>query len=620
MAQQTNYNVELIPKPLLSYASAVIRNSDEQLFDVDQYGYTYHCKRAITVLNKNGIDDASLSIYYNKMENIKNVKGLIYDADGKLIAKFNERDMKDYAAADGFSLFLDYRVKNYSPSVVNYPYTVEYDYETRCKQTMHFHDWDPCDFGVSVQSSTYTFTSKPDFKVNFKESNLSAKVTATTTPKGLTSYTWSISDVKAYRREPLSPSADHYMPRVLITPVNFFYDGYSGSFTDWNSLGKWVYDKLLTNRDAVPVETAARIKEITAGITDPKLKAQKIYEYVQQKTRYVSIQVGIGGYMPFTATEVDQNGYGDCKALVNYTKALLKTVGIDSWYCLVYGGRNSKRSLMPDFASMQGNHAILCIPFKNDTTWVECTSQTHPFGYIGDFTDDRILLACTPEGGRLMHTRRYAPQENLTHRTGHFTISNEGDLSGDMKTTFAGTEFDRRDNLINEAHTEQLKDIHYAYNINNLEIKQLSLVKDKSEKPTTTETISFKAADFAVDNNGRIYFLANLANRLSSIPDEVRNRTHDVYINRGYVDEDEFTYILPASYKLDKELISKEIEKPFGSYKMSISLVGNKLTLKRRLQVNDGTFNKDDYENVINFYEAVARADNYQMAFTKAAN
>lgn len=617
IAQQGDYNVSLIPKPLLSYAGAVIRTSEQTLQADDQYSYNYHCKKAITVLNKSGLDEASLYLYYDKMTSIKNVKGTIYDADGKLVGKFSDRDMKDYSAADGFSLFLDTRFKYFAPPVATYPFTVEYDYETRNRQTMYFHEWSPCDFGVSVQNSTYTFIAKPSLKINIKESNIPEKMTTSTTKNGMTVYTWSAANIKAYRKEPMSPSADKFMPYVRITSGSFFYDGYEGAFTDWNSLGKWIYDKLLVGRDVVPQETVDHIKDITANITDPKEKARKIYEFVQQKTRYVSIQVGIGGYQPFTAANVDQNSYGDCKALVNYTKALLKTVGIDAWYCVVYGERAVKRSMTTDFASMEGNHIILCVPFKNDTTWAECTSRTNPFGFIGDFTDDRVVLACTPDGGKLMHTRRYPPQENLTHRTGQFTISNTGMLAGDMKTTFGGTEFDDRDRLIDEAYQEQVKDIHNEYNINNLDVQQLKFVKHKSETPVTTETMSLKAVDFATDNNGRVYFLPNLADRHNYVPDDVRNRSTDVYINRGYVDEDEFTYTLPDGYKLDKELISRDIEKPFGAYKLSMNLTGNKLTLKRRLQINDGTFNKDEYENLIDFYEAVAHADNYQVVLTK---
>ena len=78
--------------------------------------------------------------------------------------------------------------------------------------------------------------------------------------------------------------------------------GFDGSFaTNWNELGKWLYDKLLVTRVKYCTEgTVAHIRELTKDIPDPKLKAKKIYEYMQAKTHYISVQVGIGGYVqPF---------------------------------------------------------------------------------------------------------------------------------------------------------------------------------------------------------------------------------------------------------------------------------------------------------------------------------
>ena len=115
--------------------------------------------------------------------------------------------------------------------------------------------------------------------------------------------------------------------------------------------------------------------------------------------------------------DVDRVGYGDCKALVNYMMALLKVAGIPSYYTLVYSG-DEKISMLRNFASAaQGDHVILCVPFGQDTTWLECTNQHIPFGFLGTFTDDRDVVVCTPEGGLVTHTPRYRDSLNVQRRT-----------------------------------------------------------------------------------------------------------------------------------------------------------------------------------------------------------
>jgi hypothetical protein len=292
---QQNYDASLIPKPLLAYSSAVVRYSDEEIEVKDLDNTIYHIKEAVTILNKNGDKHSAISIWHNKSNVIRYVKGSIYNADGKLLSKFAEKDFEDASAASNSSLFEDSRVKHYQPAIIEYPYTVEYEYEVRSKQTLNFYDWEPNPgTGVSVEKSLFSFTSKPDFKINYKEINIPAKAEISTDAKGLKTYAWHMDNLKSVKYEPFSPNPEQYLTMVKIAPEKFMYEGISGSFSNWNELGKWIYDKLLLNRDMIPVETADHMKELTAGITDPKLKAKKIYEYMQQKTRYVSIQVGIG--------------------------------------------------------------------------------------------------------------------------------------------------------------------------------------------------------------------------------------------------------------------------------------------------------------------------------------
>ncbi|QJD94821.1 DUF3857 domain-containing protein [Mucilaginibacter robiniae] len=614
---QISYDAASIPKDLLPYAGSVVRSNNITVEVKDLNNIVEHYKNAITVLNKTGDDDAELTIYYNKANHIKSIKGIVYDEFGKPISKISEKDFRDYSAADNASLFEDIREKYYKPSVVSYPYTVEYDYEVLSKQSLNFPDWFPAeDVGIAVQNSSYTFTCPSNFNIHYKERNCPTQANITTNASGQKVYTWTISNLKARRSEPYSPNPEEYLPVVKIAPEKFTYDGHSGSFTNWNELGKWQYDDLLKSRSTLPQATIGYIHQLTDTISDPKRKAKVIYEYMQSKTRYVSVQVGIGGYQPFPAADVDRLGYGDCKALVNYTQALLKAGNINSYYCIVQAG-SAKKSLLTDFASMQGNHIILCLPFKNDTTWLECTSQKIPFGFLSDFTDDRWVLACTDAGGRLMHTPKYTAEQNKQIRTAILELKANGELAGNMNTFFEGTQYENRPDEASD-NDKDLKMVKEVYPINNLEIESLSFKQVKNIQPTNQEQLKFNARDFATQSGGKLYFMVNPVNRVNNVPREVRNRTTNLYINRGYTDVDEITYTIPEGYKLDIEPLNVTLSKPFGRFKATAQLNANhQLIYKRSLQVIDGTYSKESYQDLVSFYQAVSDADHYNVALTK---
>jgi hypothetical protein len=615
---QQNYDASLISKDLLPYASAVVRSQEVNAEVKDIENTVYHFKTAITILNKNGDNLGRIAIIYDKSNTIKYIKGSIYDEFGKQLRKFSESDFADQSAIHNFSLYEDTRVKLYMPGGNQYPYTVIYEYELRSKQTLRFFDWVPAGSPLAaVERSTYTFSCKPDFNIRYKEFDVPDKVAIATNGDGLKTYTWHIANVKAMRPEPFSPNNENYLTRVKIAPENFEYEHLTGSFANWQQLGKWEYDQLLAGRQNLPEQTINHVKEITADITNPKLKAKKIYEYMQGRTRYVSVQVGIGGYQPFAADEVDKLGYGDCKGLVNYTQALLKAVNIDSWYCVVNSG-DRKISMQGDFASMnQGDHIILCLPFKNDTTWLECTSQNLPFNYLGTFTDDRLVLACTPDGGKLLHTPKYSADDNLQVRNGNFSISPEGALAGDMTTSFKGLQYSNRDFLVDQSFLEQTKSLQKIYPISNLEIEKIDIKQDKWPQPLTTENIKLKVNYYGNEDNGTIRFPVNHVDRKSAASRELHDRINDVYINDGYTDEDEITYTLPPGYHLAKETYNSNHHRPFGSYSASYIVKDGQLIYKRRLQILDGTYNKDMYTEVFDFFEKVAIADRVEVTLLK---
>jgi hypothetical protein len=186
-----------------------------------------------------------------------------------------------------------------------------------------------------------------------------------------------------------------------------------------------------------------------------------------------------------------------------------------------------------------------------------------------------------------------------------------------MTTVYKGTQYDNPEALVGEPLTEQVKTLQKMYaNISNLAIEKLELKQDKKEIPVATETIVLNAYEFASKDNNKLYFALNPVNKQGSIKD-VRNRNNPVYINRGYIDEDEITYTLPAGYRPDIEPLNINLKKPFGSFRVTVVINNNKLVYKRRVEITDGTYSKDKYADLVEFYQTVADADSYNVTLVK---
>src|SRR5690606_39474591 len=80
------------------------------------------------------------------------------------------------------------------------------------------------------------------------------------------------------------------------------------------------------------------------------------------------------------------------------------------------------------------------------TTWLECTSQDFPYGYLGDFTDDRLVLAMTENGGKILRTVSYPYDQSIQHRKGSFKLNTDGKISGVIT--------DRKSTRLNSSHVK----------------------------------------------------------------------------------------------------------------------------------------------------------------------
>ncbi|SUJ04847.1 Domain of Uncharacterised Function with PDB structure [Sphingobacterium spiritivorum] len=611
-----NYAVDLIPEALKSRASATIRQYDLNVEMKADNNVIVNVNKAITIYNKAGDEYARTVLFYDKSSEIKSIKGKVYNAFGLPVSEFNQKNFADESASDNVSMYNDSRVKHFLPAIQDYPYTVVISYELKNKQNLSIPTWNyNYSDDVSVEKSTFTFSCPATEKIRIKTQHFDGKSNEEEI-KGIKKWTWEVADIVARKKEIYSPPKYLTTSNVKIVPERFNYYDKKGTFTNWKEFGEWVSSDLLAGKQQLSEATIQKVKSMTADAITDQEKAKILYQYMQNKTRYISIQVGIGGLQPFSAQEVDKTGYGDCKALVNYMQSLLNIVNIPSYYCIVEAG-NTKSDVDIDFANVSdGNHIILALPFANDTTWLECTSQKLPFGYLGDFTDDRLVLAVTPEGGKVLRTPKYPYNDNLQKRTAQLTIDKDGSITGSVSTRFSGTQYSNHFGAMFLTGNEQLKELSEYYDIDNIYFQQIKYNKLELDTPALEENLSIFVKNYAVHSGDKMILHPNMFNVKNNIPD-LKNRANPLYINRGYTDIDEITFELPEEYSRNLKPETKKITCDMGTFEFETSVKDDKLYFYRKLQLKEGLYPAEKYAEFSNFIKEVNQADKGRYTISK---
>lgn len=608
------YPVSQIPEELKTGMYAVIR--EEQL-DIDitsiSGSTTYH-HLVITILSSKARDYASTVVGYDKLRLIKSFKGTVYDADGNVIKKLKQNEIYDQSAYDGFSLYSDARLKQADLSQAVYPYTVEFEYTIEKKMLYELEDFYLYkDDEVSTQKSTYSIRYPASLKPRYKLFKVSEPKVSEA--DGKQQMQWTFENVKPQKFEKLSPDISKVVPNITVAPNEFEYEGYAGNMKSWAEYGAW-QNELNKGRDVLPEATKQKVRQLTKDVTVPEQKVKILYEYLQSKTRYVSIQLGIGGFQPFPASVVDETGYGDCKALSNYMVAMLKEVGIKGYYTTVEAGEGDTY-VDASFPSDQSNHVIVAVPNGADTLWLECTSQTAPFNYQGTFTGDRKALMVTEDGGHLVNTHRYSAQDNLQSRTADVFVEASGNARAKVKTTYKALQYEN-DNLnfiLNNQFDAQKKWVQRNTQIPAFDIMSFKMTEHKAKMPSAVVDLELALPRFASVSGKRLFLTPNLMNRSTMMPEKTDARKYDVVMDNAFMDLDTIHYHLPDGIYPETLPQPVTIKSRFGEYENSMKLDQNGVIYTRKLKMIKGEFPAASYQELIDFYRAVNKADNSKIVF-----
>ncbi|MGH7606725.1 MAG: DUF3857 domain-containing transglutaminase family protein, partial [Gemmatimonadales bacterium] len=249
--------------------------------------------------------------------------------------------------------------------------------------------------------------------------------------RGRRVYTWATAEVEKIETEPFAA-----VPNTLYVGIDV------AAPITWSAIATW-YAGLTAGRyvltPELEAELAAQVRD--ARTFDDSLRA--VHRWVAQDFRYVSLSLGIGGYLPRLPAEVLATRYGDCKDKATLFIAMARRMGVPAYPVLLSSSGTADSSLP---TVQQFDHMIAAVdrPAAGGTVdrlYLDLTSEFTPYGELppaeqGSFAlvvhDDgaveQVRLPEAPVSANLAATRIVGELDRDGHFTGRFTESKRGSL------------------------------------------------------------------------------------------------------------------------------------------------------------------------------------------------
>ncbi len=259
-----------------------------------------------------------------------------------------------------------------------------------------------------------------------------------------------------------APSDDERLPFIWVSWRS--PDGSRG-MADWGAVARWyreLADPVLAQAGEA-ASVAARLKPADPAVASAAMR--DAFKFASRDVRYVSIQLGIGGYKPATPAATCANRYGDCKA-----KSFLMRSLVDGWGWKAHPVLVRTASLGPVTRAVptpaQFNHCIAAIRLPEGVgsgawnvldiegvgrvAFMDATSTSLGPWELPEMDQGTLGLLVLPDGGRLIELPVQPPAASRTRvrldvsldemgraRTGTLEIETTGTHAGSSRSFYS---------------------------------------------------------------------------------------------------------------------------------------------------------------------------------------
>jgi hypothetical protein len=556
--------------------------------------YTEHYRRVVKILRPEGRLQGDWSLYLRGQEKLLSLHAWTLDGSGREF-ELKEKDFMELSPYS-YALYDDIHLRTAAAPAANPGSVIAFEHEVRRHWWLNELKW-----FIAEESPVRQAHLSVQFPAGWEYKTFWAGISPTqAVQSGSNRWQWTIRDVPGIKDEPHRPRLLALTARMEL--AYFPPAGNSANSESWESLGRW-YSALTADRRTAGIEVSARAHELTSGKSDFDGKVRALASFLQSDVRYVAIEIGIGGYQPHAANDIFRLRYGDCKDKATLLSSMLQEIGIHSDYVLI----NTARGVIkPELPSALFNHAILAIELPADDRTnayravvlsntgkkyliFDPTDTFTPLGELRSDLQDNYALLIAGSLGELIHTPLLSPDANTFLRTGHFTLTAEGALSGEVIETSSGDHASRsRAALIHSNDSQRLQHVEQSLNrsVQGFTLQALDVQQLRDLQQSLVLTYKFTTPQYG-QVRGPLMLVRPRVLGEKGFPVEQKPRQYPLELGGTSWEVDDYDIQLPDGYVVDDIPEPVKIDMGFGTYQSKIDIVGSKLHYRREYVVRE---------------------------------
>jgi hypothetical protein len=433
-------------------------------------------------------------------------------------------------------------------------------------------------------------------------------------------------DIPAFRTEDYMPPENELKARVDFTYSNEMPEKDANDF--WKKRGKTLnsgVESFIGKRKAMDQAVA----QIVSPSDSPEVKLQKIYARVQQ-IRNTSYEVQKTQQERSREKEKDvsnvedvwKRGYGDGVQLTWLFLALSRSAGLDAYPVIASDRRNYFFSpVAMDPSKLDAN--VVLVKLNGKDLYFDPGAAFTPFGML-EWSEAGVPgLRLDKDGGAWIHTTLPESSESRIEHKATLTLSETGDLEGELTITFVGLEAMKR--RVQERNEDEAARRKFLEDEAKEDIPAGSDI-DLTNKPDWGSSSMSMVAEYKLKIPG---WAAGAGRRamlpigIFSAPEkhvfEHTERVHPIYFEYPFEKVDDISITLPPGWQVSSLPPVKTQDAKVVLYELKTENDKSVIHLSRKLKIDILLLEPKYYLALRNFFQVVRSGDDEQIVLQPVA-